>query len=124
MLSGKHDPLPERPYFYIYAFKTDDDRFVKVGKSIDPDKRIKQLNSNRADQLLKLATIKFSKSEQADAAERIAQEILWAEGFHYRNEWFEFDLAEVVETFEYIRHRYQLPKTRLWWSEYYLDMMR
>ena len=82
-------PDPSGPKTYCYCISNG--RAVKVGVSVDVDKRLKDLQTSCPDKLLTIARVSFPNRKLANRAEGFAHEA-WSKN-RIHGEWFEMETA-------------------------------
>ena len=79
---------------YVYLAKSDTGHF-KIGKSINPDKRIKHFDTQMPVSVVQVTTL---WADNYDKAERVLHEACEARGWREKGEWFSLP-SDVVEAF-------------------------
>lgn len=80
--------------YYVYFIQSKKSKYIKIGHTDNPEKRLRSLQTGSAESLVLLGTLCFESREQAAQYEQKAHDYL--KDSRLEGEWFDFT-TEVIE---------------------------
>lgn len=80
---------------FVYAMGAPGDDLIKIGRSANPERRLKQVRADS--RILNLALLHVESTENAIAAEQWAHRLLSAERIYRNEEWFLVSPARAID---------------------------